>query len=517
MSSVDLEKAKVLSQQASSNPTRFASPGPSSSRNNAHTSTYPQPGSQPQSQSQGNSSKGTVVSDSQVPVQAQNFDVSTKSPPLPESRKPPSPSPTRAAPSKPRHTSSSTKLKLRPSEMLRLGKGILIKPRPSVAETESTLIELIPPELAMAQAQAQSESEYDPQGSRSRSQSTESTESKESNEAAPVTPRSSDEESKSETDEIDSNANDDDEEIGGDGPSFRTRSQSFSQSKPEFRPLWDDSPPTRRKRPELKGEEQADKPFPDEDEDDQEEAEGPIPTSSPSLGGGRFGSVGPDHPKSPTRHRTVVEVVLPSSRRSSQKPLSQASRATDLPQEEPTQQASATQEAALEADNSAQAQLDGGEERPENEQENSPNNQDQSLAHVMEIDALLNVSHQLIEDDLETTTAAEGDPQRADTSGSVIDLCNTTTDVSQSVLDLDDHATRVDISMDPVQPVEGPAPPPLSQPESQPQTSSSSFLNLPKVTAPVPPAYLPRLLSESSQSQHLLPATQDPAQLSQNP
>ncbi|KAG8726299.1 hypothetical protein FRC12_023528, partial [Ceratobasidium sp. 428] len=174
--------------------------------------------------------------------------------------------------------------------MLRLGKGILIKPRPSVAETESTLIESIPPELAMAQAQAQSESEYDPQGSRSRSQSTESTESKESNEAAPVTPRSSDEESKSETDEIDSNADDDDEEIGGDGPSFRTRSQSFSQSKPEFRPLWDDSPPTRRKRPELNGEEQADKPFPDEDEDDQEEAEGPIPTSSPSLGGGRFGS-----------------------------------------------------------------------------------------------------------------------------------------------------------------------------------------------------------------------------------
>ncbi|KAG8729436.1 hypothetical protein FRC12_020982 [Ceratobasidium sp. 428] len=134
----------------------------------------------------------------------------------------------------------------------------------------------------------------------------------------------------------------------------------------------------------------------------------------------------------------------------------------------------------------------------------------------MEIDALLNVSHQLIEDDLETTTAAEGDPQHADTSGSVIDLCNTTTDASQSVLDLNHDSTRVDISMDPVQPVEGPAPPPLSQPESQPQTSSSSFPNLPKVTAPVPPAYLPRLLSESSQSQHLLPTTQDPAQPSQN-
>ncbi|KAG9121644.1 hypothetical protein FRC07_002329 [Ceratobasidium sp. 392] len=500
MSSVELENAKVLSQPS---PTR------SPSRNIADAAPHPPAGSQPQSQ--GNSPKGTVIPDSQS--QVQNRKTPTKTSPA-ESFKPLSPSPTRVTLPKPRPSTSRTRVKLRPSEMLQLGRGIIIKPRPSAAETESTLIESIPPELAATHGQAQSESEYDPQGPRFQSQSAESNES---NRATPVTPRSSEEESKTESDEIDSNA--DDEAIGQDGPSFRTRSQSFSRTNFKHHPHSNESSPAERKRPEFKGEEEVSELFPEGGQEGQEEADepGPVPTSSPSLGGGRTGSVGRYTPESPTRRQMIVEVVVPVSARSSQKPLSQASKAATPSQEQPDkQQEPVPQETILEAeDDGTQAQPDKAADELDNDQEGPAADQDQSFAHVMEVDELLDVSHQLPEDDSKTTETV-GDEKQPNPDGSVIDLSNTTMDASQSMLDLEQDTTRADESMNSIQPVAELPPPLPSQPDSELPTSSSSFPKPPKVTVPIPPVFLPRLPSESSQSQHLSPATQDPAPASQN-
>ncbi|KAG8703719.1 hypothetical protein FRC08_002669, partial [Ceratobasidium sp. 394] len=503
MSSIESENAPVLSQQTI--------PRSSPRRGNGGTAGAPA-GSQPHSQ--GNSSKGTVVPDSQV--RAQNTNVPAESPPTKPHAAAPT-SPARTAPSKPGASTSRTRPKLRPSEMLQLGKGILIKPRPSVAETESTLIESIPLELAAAHAQAPSGSEYEPQGSPSPSPS----ETTESNEVAPGTPGSS-EVAKSETEEVDSNADDADEEIGQDGPSFRTRSQSqsFSQGRPKYQPLWPDSSPARPKRTKFKEEEQAGALSQGENEEDQEEADGPIPTSSPSLGGGRTGSMSPERPASPTRRRMTVEVVLPPLARSSQQTLSQAAKSARPSQEEPLKQPElVTQEAALEAEG------DGAQTPPdedgglENDQAGSPplNEQDQSFAHAMEIDELLaeDASHQLVEDDGKLAAAADKAPKDADTTGSVLDLSNTTADTSGSILDLDPDATHTDNFMDIVQPLAAPAPALPPQPDSQIPTSSSSLPQAPKAIASLAPAFLPPLPFDSSGSQRL-PATQDPAPESQN-
>ncbi|KAG9097474.1 hypothetical protein FRC06_007508 [Ceratobasidium sp. 370] len=496
MPSVESENAPALSQQVVP---------PSPRRSYGDAMVLPQTGSQPHSQSQGNSSKGTVVPDSQAQAQISNVPAKDPSPAKPHAAAPTSPA--RVALPKPKLSTSRTRPKLRPSEMLRLGRGIVIKPRPSVAETESTLIESIPPELAAAHGRLPSESEYEPEGSGS----------PEPSEVTPVTPGSS-EETKTET-EIDSNVDDDDEEIGRDGPSFRTRSQSFSQSRPKYQTFWPDSSPTRPKRPEFKGEEQAGALSPGENEANQEEVDerGPIPTSSPSLGGGRTGSVDLGSPESPTRrHRMTVEVVLPSPARPSQQTLSQATEAA-ASQEHVEQQELVTQETPLE-DEGAQAQPDEGAGL-ENDQEDSPplNDQDQSFAHAMEIDELLtdDASHQLGEGDMNIAAVAEGDPKHADTTGSVIDLSNTTADASDSILDLDLDATHTDNFMDHIQPVAEPPPALSSQPDSRIPASSSSFPQGPRATTPIPPAFLPPLLSDSSQSQRL-PATLDPVPGSQN-
>ncbi|KAG8683602.1 hypothetical protein FRC08_014193 [Ceratobasidium sp. 394] len=499
MSSIESENAPTIPR---SSPRRSnAGPAP------------PPTGSQPHSQ--GNSSKGTVIPDSQARAQNTNVPAESSPPTKPHAAAPTSPA--RAAPSKPRPSASRTRLKLRPSEMLRLGKGITIKSRPSVAETESTLIESIPPELAAAHAQAPSGSEYEPQGSPSQSPS----ETTESNEVAPGTPGSS-EVAKSEAEEVDSNADDDDEEIGQDGPSFRTRSQSqsFSQGRPKYQPLWPDSSPARPKRTKPKEEEQAGALSQGENEEDQEEVDGPIPTSSPSLGGGRTGSMSPERLASPTRRRMTVEVVLPPLARSSQQTLSQATKSARPSQEEPVKQPElVTQETGLEAEGEgAQAppNEDGG---LENDQEGSPslNEQDQSFAHAMEIDELLtdDASHQLVGDDAKLAAAADKAPKDADTTGSVLDLSNTTADTSGSVLDLDPDATHTNNFMDIVQPLAEPAPALPSQPDSQIPTSSSNLPQAPKATAPLAPAFLPPLPFDSSGSQRL-PATQDPAPESQN-
>jgi hypothetical protein len=398
--------------------------------------------------------------------------------------------------------------------VLRLGKGITIKPRRSNGPAAVQVTE--------TRTQLESGSEYEPRASQS--------ESPGPDEVEIATPSPSEEEIKTGTDTelVDSNE-DDDEGIAGDGPSSRTRAQSFSQNNgSKFRALWSDDSPSRNTRSQSKGDALADVLFPDEEE--EEEEHGPVPTSSPSLGGGgrsRVGSMGPGSPVSPTRHRMVVEVLVPSPSRLSQQNLSQGSRAADTLLEEPV-----THEAPVSEARDDEVQILAGEDDklPEDGQDGvyARNDPDQSLAHAMEIDELLagDVSHHSAEN--ATKLAAEGDSYRGDASGSVIDLTDSTMDVTQSVLDLDLDENRVADFMDTTVDILPPAVEPIFQhppvdPASQPQPTQSdsqlpsSSASPPKVLKAVTEtasAFLPRLLSESSQSQHLI-SSQDPAPVSQ--
>lgn len=372
----------------------------------------------------------------------------------------------------------------------------------SVARTESTLIETVPAELA----QPESGSEYDPLQSKPPSQSSSSSSSGSSNSQPAPTPHSSQEESQSETDEVDSNEDDEEEVLAKDGPSSRTRSQSLSQTKPKRQPLWGDGTPAKVKPLDLTGQVSALLPRSDEDEDEEQ---GPVPTSSPSLGGGRTGSLEPASPESPSKRRKVVEVVLPSPARSSQQMVSQATKPASQPQEESVAQGEVvTQDTILEPEIEP---LPDWPNDVHNDQESEqvdplPNDPDQSLAHAMEIDELLagNMTHQLEEETLDS--AAQGDPGAPDAS--VIDLCNTTMDASQSVLVLDPDQSQADHSMELAGPAE-PLPYVPSQPESQLPTSSSSLPQPPEANATIPPTYLPSLPSDSQSQQ--LPDTQQSA------
>ncbi|QRV88600.1 hypothetical protein RhiJN_16618 [Ceratobasidium sp. AG-Ba] len=485
MSSVESENAPALTQEEVSNPPPFI-----------NTVSVPaREGLQAQTQSQGNSSKGTVVPDSQVP--SRKTDASTQEsapadPPLPVS---PSPSPPRSsrALAKSGSIGSPGKRKPRPSELIKLGKSITIKPRVSIARTESTLIESVPPEFA----QPESGSEYDPGNSKAPSQSSSSSSS--SGDPPAPTPRSSEEQTQSESDETDSDE-DEDEEVRKDGPSSRTRSQSFSQGKAKHKPIWGDMTPAKVKPLDLTG--QVSTLLPRDEEGEEEE--GPVPTSSPSLGGGGARSPVPASPESPTKHRKAARPPSQSPVRSSQQPASPIDKPASQSQNNPPPQEEAvTQETILEPEvESAPAWPNDAQNEEAAEQDEPPTlgDHDQSLVHAMEIDELLagDLSHHqeedigpVVPDSLNTLDA------------SVIDLSNTTMDASQSVLILDPDQSLVDRSMEFVEPTEPDYAIP-SQPETQLQTLPSSVPQPLEANVLVPSTYVPPSLSGSSRPQQLL-------------